>query len=147
MLDRFEQFSACISDIYWMIQKIEREEMDTYGLKGPHVQCLVAMSRHPEGVTAARLSTLCEKDKAAISRTVAQLVQQGLVVRPNSGYRALLRLSEEGVNVARQVKQKINLAVNRAGKGLTDTDRKVFYAALCRIADNLKTISKEGLGT
>ena len=73
MIDRFEQFSSSIAAIYKCIQKIERDQMARYGLKGPHVQCLVIMSRFPEGVTAAELCELCEKDKAAISRAVSEL--------------------------------------------------------------------------
>ena len=145
MLDRFELFTSHICDIYWTIQKIEREEMEHYGLKGPHVQCLVALSSHSEGITAARLSELCEKDKAAISRTVAELVQQGLVVRSGGGYRASLCLTEQGRVLAREVNEKAQRAVLRAGQGLTDDDRAVLYAALATISANLKTISKEGL--
>jgi hypothetical protein len=47
--------------------------------------------------------------------------------------------------MAQQVNQKVNLAVYRAGDGLSDTDREIFYAALGRICTNLKHMSKEGL--
>ena len=50
MVDRFRLFSASISAIYRDIQKIEREEMERLGLKGPQAQCLVAISRRSEGV-------------------------------------------------------------------------------------------------
>ena len=40
MIDRFELFTSYISEIYRQIQKIERDVMESYGLKGPHVQCL-----------------------------------------------------------------------------------------------------------
>ena len=49
--------------------------MEKYGLKGPHAQCLLAMRRNPQGITASQLCTICDKDKAAISRTVAELEQ------------------------------------------------------------------------
>jgi DNA-binding MarR family transcriptional regulator len=81
MVGRFEQFCTAISSIYRAIQKIERVEMAKYGLKGPHAQCMLAMDRHPEGITAARLCEICEKDKAAISRTLSEMVQEGLVSR------------------------------------------------------------------
>ena len=55
MITRFEHFSSSISCIYRYIQRIERTEMEKYGLKGPHAQCLLAMRRYPEGITAARL--------------------------------------------------------------------------------------------
>ena len=55
MISRYEIISASVSSIYHDIQKIQRTEMAKYGLKGPHAQCLLAMSRYPEGITAARL--------------------------------------------------------------------------------------------
>ena len=86
MVTRFEQFSGAVSCIYRCIQKIERVEMAKYGLKGPHAQCLLAMSRYPDGITASELCTVCDKDKAAISRTVAELEREGLVERCYLGH-------------------------------------------------------------
>ena len=77
MISRYEIISASVSSIYHDIQKIQRTEMAKYGLKGPHAQFLLAMSRYPEGITAARLCEICEKDKAAISRTLTELEQAG----------------------------------------------------------------------
>lgn len=146
MIDRFELFTTYIADIHRQIQKIERDVMESYGLKGPHVQCLVAMSRLDRGVTAAQLCALCEKDKAAISRTLSEMVQEGLVVREGQGsYRATLRLTDKGAEVARQVNQKVRLAVSRAGDGISETDREALYTSLGRICTNLKHMSKEGL--
>ena len=73
MESRYELLSGSISSMYHDIQKIERTEMAQYGLKGPHAQCLLAMKKHPEGITAARLCEVCEKDKAAVSRILAEL--------------------------------------------------------------------------
>lgn len=146
MIARFAQFTAYISDIYWMIQKIEREEMERLGLKGPQAQCLVAISRRSEGVTAAELCTLCEKDKAAISRTVSALVERGLVQRAGKGaYRAALRLTEEGHRMAEIVNRKVALAAQRTGEGLSEEARAFLYQSLEQISGNLKKISQEGL--
>ena len=81
MLDRFEHFSYSISNIYRHIVKIEREEMEKYGLRGSYVQYLLAMKRYPEGVTSTQLCEICDKDKAAISRVIAEMESKGLVKR------------------------------------------------------------------
>ena len=97
MESRYELLSGSISCMYHDIQKIERTEMAKYGLKGPHAQCLLAMMKHAEGITAARLCEVCEKDKAAISRILAELAEAGMVLRESRNgtrYRALLRLTE-----------------------------------------------------
>ena len=81
MISKYEIFSTVVSSLYHDIQRIERLEMAKYGLKGPHAQCLVIMDRYPEGITAARLCEICERDKAAVSRTVAELEEAGLLTR------------------------------------------------------------------
>lgn len=148
MVSRFEQFCASVSSIYYDIQKIERVEMAKYGLKGPHAQCLIAMKRFPEGITAGELCAACEKDKAAISRTLAQLEKEGLVERADpdgSRYRSLLRLTARGMEAAQQVDARAELAVETAGAGMTDAQRELLYDALARIAGKLQVISSLGL--
>ncbi len=148
MGDRFEQFCTSISSIYRSIQKIERVEMAKYGLKGPHAQCLVAMRRFPGGVTAARLSEICEKDKAAISRTVAELEQAGMVRRQETGVRRYciqLYLTATGLAVAASVNQLVYLAVQQASEGYDEENRQVFLRVLHLIAENLQAICAEGL--
>ena len=148
MLHRYEIFSAAIGSMYHDIQRIERVEMAKYGLKGPHAQCLLAMSRHPEGLTSVKLCEICDKDKAAVSRTVAELDAAGfLTVEARNGvrYRAVLRLTEAGQTAARAVCRRAELAVTQAGEGLTDAQREVFYDVLAKIAGNLHAICKNGL--
>lgn len=148
MLRRFEQFSSAISVIYHCIQKIERDEMVKYGLKGPYAQYLVAMARCPNGITAARLGQECDKDKAAVSRAVTEMERRGLVSRDctnNTLYRALLRLTPEGEQAAQYVCQKATAAVEFAGKDLSDDSRVLLYTALHQIAANLQTLSRSGL--
>ena len=148
MISRYEIFSTVVASLYHDIQRIERTEMARYGLKGPHAQCLVIMARHPEGITAARLCEICERDKAAISRTVAELEEAGLLARRDVGgirYRVPLVLTEAGRIAAQEVNSVAVRAVEQAGNGLTDGQRDVFYAVLGHIAQNLHTISRNGL--
>lgn len=150
MLTKYELFSSSVSKLYHDIQRIERVEMANFGLKGPHAQVLLAMSRYPEGITAAKLCDICEKDKAAISRSVSELEQAGLLRRTERNgirYRALLILTDKGVEAAQAVSQRAQQAVEQAGEGLTDGQREVFYAVLALIAENLHTICKDGLRT
>ena len=148
MVSKYELFSLSVSSMYHDIQKIERTEMAKFGLKGPHAQVLLAMSRYPDGVTSGDLVKLCEKDKAAISRTVAELEECGLVQRKERNgnrYRAALTLTEQGREAAESVNQKAQQAVEQAGEGLDDAQREVFYRVLALIAGNLHTICKDGL--
>lgn len=148
MLDRFEQFYYSISNIYRHIMKIERDEMEKYGLRGSYVQYLIAMTRFPEGVTSTKLSEVCDKDKAAISRIVAEMENKGLITREsdkNNLYRAKLVLTEEGKKAADFVCERAEKAVTAAGMGLGDDDRKIFYGALAIFEANLRRIAHDGI--
>ena len=148
MISKYEIFTTVVSSLYHDIQRIERTEMAKYGLKGPHAQCLVIMERYPEGITSARLCEICERDKAAISRTVAELEEAGLMTRREQNgihYRVPLVLTEKGREAARNVNAVASQAVEQAGYGLDDGERQVFYKVLGQIAQNLQSISRDGL--
>lgn len=148
MYARFEQFSSTISSIYRDIQKIERDEMVKYGVKGAYAQYLAALRRHPQGLTATQLCEACDMDKAAVSRIVNEMETRGFVVRESTGdsrYRARIRLTEEGQRAAEYVRNRAEIAVQEVGRDLSEEDRRVFYAALESIAARLQIISKEGI--
>ena len=149
MRSRYEQFAGSVLCLYRYIQKIQRIEMAKYGLKGSHAQCLLVMNRYPEGITAAQLSHISDKDKAAISRTLSELAREGLVERKSTtnSYRAPLFLTEKGLTAAMRVDQIARRAVEEAGLGLTDERREEFYATLDLLASNLHRISQVGLDT
>ena len=148
MESRYEALSSSISCMYHDIQKIERTEMAKYGLKGPHAQCLLAIQKHPDGITATRLCEVCDKDKAAISRTLTELETAGMLRREQkngSKYRANLLLTDQGKVAAKAVAEKARLAVELAGTGFGDQEREVFYRVMSIIAGNLHKLCKEGL--
>ena len=146
MISRYEQFTTLISSIERGIQKIERDEMVRLGYKGAYAQYLAAMKRYPEGLTAAQLCDVCDKDKAAVSRTISELESHGLITRETgAAYRARITLTDEGRRVAEFVCRKAQAAVHAGGKGLTEDDRRIYFAALELIAHNLELISREGI--
>lgn len=148
MLDRFERFSLAIAEINRCWHKLAAEELAKYGLNSPHAVYLNTLYRFEDGITAAKLGELCNKNKADVSRMVAIMEQKGLVQKQSVGgnmYRALLKLTEEGKAAARHVRQRAAIAVELAGAGLSDADRETFYRALELITANLQTLSKEGL--
>ena len=106
MVDRFERFSLDISEIsrYW--HKIAGDEMERYGLKGPHATYLVTISRYEGGLTASQLCELCGKDKSDVSRMMSIMEQKGLVRKEGSSksrYRGRFVLTQSGAAAAEQV--------------------------------------------
>ena len=148
MIERFESFTSSINGIYRYVLKIEREEMEKYGYRGSYALYLAIMSNFPDGITATRLGELSDRDKAGISRTLAEMEENGLVERQtnkNNFYRAKLVLTEKGKEVALFVREKAISAVSEAGAGISDEDRRIFYDCLFTIASNLRKISNHGL--
>lgn len=148
MIGRFEQFCTAISSIQHSIARIERVEMEKYGLKGPHAQCMLVMERNPEGITAAQLCVTCEKDKAAISRTVSELLEAGMITRldPNGKrYRSRLYLTEKGKAVAKQVDDRVHRAVSQVSEGYDVETREIFVHVLDMIAVNLQELCQKGV--
>ena len=148
MIERFEQFSYSINVIYRYVLKIEREEMEKYGYRGSYALYLAIMYHFPDGITASKLSEISDRDKAGISRTVTEMEQKGLITKQSNHdnfYRAKLVLTKKGRDVADLVRKKAIYAVSRAGDGISDEDRKIFYDCLFSISSNLKKISSEGI--
>ena len=148
MIERFESFTSAINGVYRYILKIEREEMEKYGYRGSYALYLAIMSRFPDGITATRLGELSDRDKAGISRTLAEMEENGLVVRQtnkNNFYRAKLVLTDKGKTAADFVREKAIDAVSAAGAGISDEDRAIFYDCLLTITSNLRKISNHGL--
>ena len=148
MLDRFARFSLAISNIHRYWHKLAAEEMEKYELNSPHAIYLNTLYCYPDGITAAKLSELCGKDKADVSRMVSILEGKALVQRDTTAgnrYRAKLILTEEGKEAALHVRSRAVLAVELAGAGLSDEDREIFYRSLELITGNLQALCEEGL--
>ena len=98
MLNRFADFMAGITECHRYVLRIKNLEMTELGLKGHHMMCLFCLGRSEEGLTAAQLAAMCFEDKAAISRSIADLENGGYVAPadPNVKYRSTLVLTEKG---------------------------------------------------
>ncbi len=148
MVERFEKFSTLVSAINKYVQRIEADEMIRMGLKGSFAQYLVAMSRYPEGITSSMLCEVCDKDKGAVSRAIAEMQEKGLVNEKGllgTRYRAKHTLTDEGKKVAEYVIQKATRAVSMANIGLSEEDRKTFYHVLEVYYTNLKVVCENGI--
>lgn len=148
MLSRFERFIYDITeiDLYW--HRLASAEMKEYGLKGNYTIYFTKLFRHPEGLTAAHLASVCGKDKADVSRDIAALERAGFVTRERTGsstYRAQILLTPKGQQLTTKIIHKAELAVSYVGQTLTDADRDCFYHALDEITIHLQKLSETGL--
>ncbi len=148
MIHRFERFCGTIAYISRCWHKIAADEMEKYGLNGPHAVYLNTLYCHMEGITAAKLSELCGKNKSDVSRMISILEKKGLVKKEyvhKNFYRALLKLTEEGRKAAEQVREKVGIAIGCVEKGISQEKIEIFNCVLEQISENLQTLCKEGL--
>ena len=125
MENRFEHFSLDIFNIsrYW--NKIATDEMKKYSLRGTHALYLLMLDGYEGEITAARLADLCQRDKADVSRALADF-QKKRILEPYSGprYRATPKLTPLGRSIASQIRARATVALDLAGQGITEEMRQ-----------------------
>jgi len=146
MITRFEEFVGTISSIYKNIEKMKKNRMREFGLSGNHVMCMVYLAQNSEGLTATDLCKLISVDKAATSRALSELFEKGYIQYSNADghkkYRAVARLTEQGIKVAKQMDVIICSVVNKIGGSLTKQERDSMYRSLETIDTNLNELTK-----
>ncbi len=146
MYDRFEKFSISIAQLNRYVQKIKSMEMTDLGLKGNHTMCLYYLGRNINGLTSSELCNLCKEDKAAISRTISELIDLDIVKADSTegkrDYRTKLHLTTKGFETLDKIDVKIQKAVDIGGNGLSEEQREAFYHTLDIIAENLEKMLK-----
>lgn len=146
MEQRYNLFTNLIADISRNIQKIKNAEMSVYGLKGKQVQCLFALYNSKGGASLTGLCEMCAADKGAMSRTVKELAESGLVYTDGNSaqkYKNPVKLTEKGEAFGNVVAEKISDVICSAGAGISDGEREILYKTLMRISDNLSDVLKE----
>lgn len=146
MLTRYEKLSVGVSEITRLLHKISYAEMRRFGLRGAWAKYLLMLYKHKSGLTAAKICELCGRNKADVSRSLAELEERGIIEKAGKGnYRVKLRLTEQGCEIAEKVNQTAKRAIEFVGKDITAEERDVFYRALDSIVNNLEVLAKEGL--
>ena len=146
MVGRFEVLTLALNEMTYSWNKIATEELKPYGLKGACIIYLIALYKVPQGLTAANLCEMCNRDKAEVSRAVKALEEKGFVVRKNttvSSYRANITLTDEGRKVTCELRERIKQLVEDGGRGLSEEQRENFYDVLAKISCNLKSMAND----
>ena len=143
MKERFEVFTVLINKISRNIKKIKNQEMVEYGLRSIHVSCLYYLYS-ADFLTATELCERCEEDKATISRALDYLEENGFILCESKSakrYKSPLFLTEKGKEAGKKIYDAVDRVLEDVGVGLTDDQRKTFYAYLTIISDNLEKIT------
>ena len=145
MNTRFELFAGNVLELNLFLQKIKDFEMKQYGLRANHVMVMRYLGSNEEGLTSSELTTLCKEDKAAVSRTVSQLIENGLIYhnKNEKTYRSKLFLSESGKQIYERINERVDAILALGGSGLTEEEKQVFFYSMEVILTNLKNYLQE----
>ncbi|MDE5592539.1 MAG: MarR family transcriptional regulator [Clostridiales bacterium] len=139
----FEDFTTAILSLNKLVQKIKTLEIGRYGLKSIHVMCLYHLNKNPQGLTAKELVDLTLEDKAAISRALKIMHDDGYVVYSENVRNSAITLTDEGKKIAVDICGRAVQAVVAGSVDFTADERAFFYKSLGVIVDNLKTYYKD----
>ena len=131
----FEHFTITILKLNKIVQKIKQLESQKHGLKAVHIMCGYYLNEHPEGLTSTELVKLTLEDKAAISRALKTMIQQGYAEKV--GARTVL--TGKGKSLAEFITERSDKAVEAGSAFFTDEERVFFYKSLGEIADRLES--------
>lgn len=139
----FEDFTHSILSLNKLVQKIKAFEIEKYGLKTIHVMCLYYLNKSPQGLTAKELVELTLEDKAAISRALKIMQDNGHVKYDANCRNAVIVLTDTGKEIASNICSRAVKAVMAGSVEFTADERIFFYKSLGTIVDNLKSYYKD----
>lgn len=155
MRERFETFTVLISSISRSIRRLKTEETAEFNLKSTHVTYLYYLYK-AEAMTASEICELCDEDKAAASRSILYLEQNGFLIRigkqagqlslGGKHYRSLLTLTDKGREVAARLAERIDRVLDEVSDGVSDEERAILYRCLKQIDRNLAALCDQRYG-
>lgn len=144
---RFEDFVGLIEALHKEIQRIKSAEAARLGFKGADVMCLYYLLKNPEGLTGSELARVVDVSRAAMSRTLSHLEGEGLVetgtASDETKYRAPVRLTEKGVEVARPIEGIVHDVLDETGRALDEPRRSQMYESLNVVLERLRGIARD----
>lgn len=142
--ERFQEFSGLISRAEKALQRAKAENVRSYGLRGVHVSCLLALCEREEGLTATELAAVCGVDRAQISRVAAELTALGLICDaapgPRRRYRGALTLTEEGRAAAAGMVDIVDEKLQSVSGDIPPEELAAFYRVLRTIVERLEAL-------
>ena len=148
MTERFEKFTVLINRISRNIRKIKNQEMAEYNLRCSHISCLYYLYTSG-GLTATDLCERCEEDKAAVSRALEYLENNGYLICESKSakrYKSLLRLTDKGLDIGKRIADKITYVLEEISVEMTEEERIQFYHSLMLISKGLDNIANNKNG-
>ncbi len=141
--DRFEIFSTSVMRLIRSVQVLKARKMAEYDLKGTNAVCLCRVLESEGGLTATELASVCELDKAQISRSMAELAEKGFVTREEGQgrrYKQKYLLTPAGTHAALDISNTIAEIEETVSKNIPAASLDHFYHTLYKLCDNFNAL-------
>ena len=141
--DRFEIFSTSVLRLVRSVQVLKARKMAEYGLKGTNAICLCRVLESETGLTATELASVCELDKAQVSRSMTELLQKGFVERDGGDerrYKQRYILTPTGQHAALDIRHTIAEIEEAVSKNIPPVALDHFYHTLYKLCDNFDVL-------
>ena len=144
--DRFEIFSSSVMQLVKSVQALKARKMAEYDLKGTNAICLCRVLESENGLTATELASVCEIDKAQISRSMGELVEKGFVLKEAEGekrYKQKYRLTPVGRRAALDINRSFAEIEETVSQNISPASLDHFYHTLYRLCDNFEALLRK----
>lgn len=141
MANQYEELMTAITSISHSFKRARTEETKKAGLRGSDATILLELAVNPDGLSNVQLSEICDMDKAAVSRQVKKLNDDGWIrTIKNNGkrYGALHVLTSKGKKLADKIQNSGTELLSNKNSGLTKKDLSTLKDLLNQLAKNLK---------
>ena len=131
--------AASISSLTNVVEKGIGKVIATYDLTTVEFNCLWFCLDREKETTVTELASRLPVDASRVSRVVTTLVDKGLLIRRRlrSDRRVvMLRPSDEGKELARQIHQSVDLFVASLAEGISERDLRGFASVASTIVAN-----------
>ena len=142
--ERFSPFVLLIERISKNIKRVADEKMEPYGLRSPHVMCLLQLAKNDGGLSSTALAEACGVDKAFISRIASELTEKNYITKDEKNatgkYKTKLILTESGWQIHEVIVGILDQCFEQVDANLSVKKLEVFYDMLGKIdagIDNL----------
>ena len=144
--NRFLIFYHSFNNIVKDIKKIEMSYMSEYGLRAVHMGCLVHIFQSEKGMTVTELAKACKTDKALISRTIKELIEDDFVTTHSSAktYNKRYLLTDKSEQIVISINNDIKRYIVAARGDIPEEDISTFYRVLTSFEKNISLIVGDG---
>ena len=146
--ERFEDFVGYITALSREVQRIRAAESAKLGLQGADIMVLHYLGHAQRGMTGSELARAVGVSRAAVSRTLARMEDEGLVEVSFGGadstrYRAPVQLTEQGRVASVEADKRISGVMDAVKGAQSNAERVQMYRSLQKVLACLETLARD----